>query len=44
MKHECGLEEQRAKTFFAQMIKALSYCHNNMVVHRDLKPENMGTW
>lgn len=41
MKHECGLEESRAKCFFAQMVTALSYCHNNYVVHRDLKPENM---
>ena len=42
MKHESGLEEPRAKTFFAQMVNALAYCHNNYVVHRDLKPENMG--
>ena len=41
MKHECGLEESRAKCFFAQMVTALSYCHNNYVVHRDLKPANI---
>ena len=41
MKHESGLEEPRAKVFFAQMVSALAYCHRHYVVHRDLKPENM---
>ena len=41
MKHESGLEEPRAKVFFAQMVNALAYCHRQCVVHRDLKPENI---
>lgn len=36
-----GLEEARAKLFFAQMVTAIDYCHFRRVVHRDLKPENM---
>jgi len=36
-----GLDEARAKLFFAQMVTAIDYCHYRRVVHRDLKPENM---
>ncbi|XP_070616684.1 SNF-related serine/threonine-protein kinase-like [Erythrolamprus reginae] len=36
-----GLEEARAKGYFAQVVHAISYCHRLHVVHRDLKPENV---
>ncbi|XP_072403623.1 SNF related kinase b [Chiloscyllium punctatum] len=41
MNHERGLSEDRAKTYFAQIVHAISYCHKLHVVHRDLKPENV---
>ncbi|GCB63270.1 hypothetical protein scyTo_0011591 [Scyliorhinus torazame] len=41
MKHEKGLSEDQAKTYFAQIVHAISYCHKLHVVHRDLKPENV---
>ncbi|XP_015263891.1 PREDICTED: SNF-related serine/threonine-protein kinase-like [Gekko japonicus] len=41
MQHEGGLEEERAKHYFAQIVHAISYCHRLHVVHRDLKPENV---
>uniref|UniRef100_A0A8C6VQ70 SNF-related serine/threonine-protein kinase n=1 Tax=Naja naja TaxID=35670 RepID=A0A8C6VQ70_NAJNA len=36
-----GLEEARAKGYFAQVVHAIAYCHRLHVVHRDLKPENV---
>ncbi|OXU27347.1 hypothetical protein TSAR_015086, partial [Trichomalopsis sarcophagae] len=30
-----------ARTYFRQIVKAISYCHRLHVVHRDLKPENV---
>ncbi|XP_034281521.1 SNF-related serine/threonine-protein kinase-like [Pantherophis guttatus] len=36
-----GLDEARAKGYFAQVVHAISYCHRLHVVHRDLKPENV---
>ena len=37
-----GLNEQDARLYFIDMIKALEYCHNTIkVIHRDIKPENI---
>lgn len=33
-------DEHYAAVVFEQIIKALWYCHKNMICHRDLKPEN----
>ena len=33
--------EERARDIFAQLVRAMSYCHANRVAHRDLKPENV---
>uniref|UniRef100_H2ZVX5 SNF-related serine/threonine-protein kinase n=1 Tax=Latimeria chalumnae TaxID=7897 RepID=H2ZVX5_LATCH len=41
MRHEGGLPEDQAKVYFAQIVRAISYCHKLHVVHRDLKPENV---
>ncbi|CAL8358511.1 unnamed protein product [Lota lota] len=41
LRHEGGVEERSAKRHFAQMARAVAYCHRLHVVHRDLKPENV---
>lgn len=42
MKHEGrGLDEEAAKKYFLQIVRAIQYCHELHVVHRDLKPENV---
>lgn len=41
MKHEGGLSEDKARTYFKQIVTAIQYCHRLHVVHRDLKPENV---
>merc|ERR1712118_592423 len=33
--------ESTAKYIFRQIVRAIMFCHFNMVVHRDLKPENI---
>uniref|UniRef100_I3JYG1 non-specific serine/threonine protein kinase n=1 Tax=Oreochromis niloticus TaxID=8128 RepID=I3JYG1_ORENI len=41
LRHEGGVAEVTAKRHFAQIVRAVSYCHQLHVVHRDLKPENV---
>ena len=33
--------DERARSIFAQLVRAMVYCHANRVAHRDLKPENV---
>ena len=40
MKHSRGLEEDKARDYFLQIVRAIAYCHQLHVVHRDLKPGN----
>ncbi|KAL0968245.1 hypothetical protein UPYG_G00264260 [Umbra pygmaea] len=41
LRHDGGVAEDTAKVHFAQILRAISYCHRLHVVHRDLKPENV---
>ncbi|XP_047249077.1 SNF related kinase b [Girardinichthys multiradiatus] len=41
LRHDGGVAEGTAKRHFAQIVRAVSYCHQLHVVHRDLKPENV---
>ncbi|XP_016367053.1 SNF-related serine/threonine-protein kinase-like [Sinocyclocheilus rhinocerous] len=41
LRHEGGVAEDMAKVHFAQIVRAIAYCHRLHVVHRDLKPENV---
>ncbi|XP_035520927.1 LOW QUALITY PROTEIN: SNF related kinase b [Morone saxatilis] len=41
LRHEGGVAEGTAKRHFAQIVRAVAYCHQLHVVHRDLKPENV---
>lgn len=41
LRHEGGVAEETAKVHFAQIVRAIAYCHRLHVVHRDLKPENV---
>lgn len=41
VRHEGGVAEDTAKRHFAQIVRAVAYCHRLHVVHRDLKPENV---
>uniref|UniRef100_A0A3P8WAI8 SNF-related serine/threonine-protein kinase n=1 Tax=Cynoglossus semilaevis TaxID=244447 RepID=A0A3P8WAI8_CYNSE len=41
LRHEGGVAECTAKRHFAQIVRAVAYCHQLHVVHRDLKPENV---
>ncbi|XP_029009433.1 SNF related kinase b [Betta splendens] len=41
LRHEGGVAESTAKRHFAQIVRAVAYCHQLHVVHRDLKPENV---
>ncbi|XP_052859880.1 ribosomal protein S6 kinase alpha-4 [Anopheles cruzii] len=35
------LSEPQARTYFRQMVEAVSFMHRNGIAHRDLKPENV---
>ncbi|XP_036423948.1 SNF related kinase b [Colossoma macropomum] len=41
LRHEGGVAEETTKVHFAQIVRAIAYCHCLHVVHRDLKPENV---
>ncbi|KAK1804623.1 hypothetical protein P4O66_020610, partial [Electrophorus voltai] len=41
LRHEGGVAEDTAKLHFAQIVRAIAYCHRLHIVHRDLKPENV---
>ena len=37
-----GLQNQQARNYFNDMLKALYYCHKIVkVIHRDIKPDNI---
>uniref|UniRef100_A0A0R3WW13 cyclin-dependent kinase n=1 Tax=Hydatigena taeniaeformis TaxID=6205 RepID=A0A0R3WW13_HYDTA len=36
-----GLPRQTVKSFMYQMLQALQYCHERLIIHRNLKPQNV---
>lgn len=38
MKEGQGVDEQKAKRIFRDVVEAIAYCHNQKICHRDLKP------
>lgn len=41
LSNQGGFSEYIAKFYFAEIVVALEYLHNNNIVYRDLKPENI---
>ncbi|CAI5471293.1 unnamed protein product [Closterium sp. Yama58-4] len=39
--HPRGLDERTVARIFAQVARAVQWCHDHRVVHRDIKPENI---
>lgn len=35
------LQEEETHRIFTQMVRAVSYCHENSIAHRDIKPDNI---
>ncbi|XP_059114042.1 LOW QUALITY PROTEIN: sperm motility kinase X-like [Peromyscus eremicus] len=36
-----ALEESEARRLFTQIVHALKYCHDNLIIHRDIKANNI---
>ncbi|CDW59481.1 serine:threonine protein kinase NIM1 [Trichuris trichiura] len=41
VKRKGKLEEEEARSIYAQMLLAVIYLHNKFIAHRDIKPENV---
>lgn len=41
VKQKKRLSEPLARTFFKQLVEAMTYCHRKKMIHRDLKLENI---
>mgnify|MGYP001451929334 CR=1 FL=1 len=41
IKEKKRLPESLARTYFKQLVEAISYCHKAKMIHRDLKLENI---